>query len=157
MADHTQACGNNGNLEKRIASDKQRFLEAYEQCQCVKTSAKAINRGQTTVYRWRKNDPEFAKKWEDTWNTTIQVLEKSAMDRAVNGWLQPVFQGGKEVGAVRKFSDALTIFMLKANMPKYQFEHTVDVENADQIAEQIRKFVANINLDGAPPPNAANE
>src|SRR5262249_4954507 len=38
--------------------------------------------------------------------------------RALVGWDEPVYQGGKLVGHIRKFSDTLLIFALKAERPE---------------------------------------
>jgi hypothetical protein len=38
--------------------------------------------------------------------------------RALVGWKEPVYQGGKEVGTIRKFSDNLLIFLLKGKRPE---------------------------------------
>lgn len=45
------------------------------------------------------------------------VLEKAALTRAVDGWLEPVFYQGDEVGYVRKFSDSLLGKLLEGNSP----------------------------------------
>jgi hypothetical protein len=45
-------------------------------------------------------------------------LEDEAVRRAYEGVERPVFQGGKQVGVVREYSDTLLIFLLKALRPE---------------------------------------
>ena len=52
------------------------------------------------------------------------VLEAEALRRALKGTEKPVYQNGKQVGAIREYSDLLLIFLLKARRP------TVYRENA---------------------------
>ncbi len=42
------------------------------------------------------------------------------MRRAVDGVDEPVYQGGKKVGSITRYSDTLLIFLLKANRDKFR-------------------------------------
>ena len=46
------------------------------------------------------------------------VLEDEAVRRAKEGVEEPVYQGGKLVGHVQKYSDTLLIFLLKGAKPQ---------------------------------------
>lgn len=82
-------------------------------------SAAGVNRA--TPYRWRQDDPDFARAWEDAMEAAADKLEQEAWRRAVEGVEEPVYRGGKLVGTVRKYSDTLLIFLLKGARPhKYQ-------------------------------------
>jgi hypothetical protein len=48
----------------------------------------------------------------------LDLLEKECVRRALVGWKEPVYQGGKELGTIRKFSDNLLIFLLKGKRPE---------------------------------------
>lgn len=86
-----------------------------------------------TAYRWRDEDPEFKAAWDEAVEQNIDDLEACAYRRAIEGWLEPVYFQGKAVGAVRKFSNALTIFMLKKLRPKIY---------ADTLGERMENFEA---------------
>jgi hypothetical protein len=60
-------------------------------------------------------------------------MEQEAIRRGQHGVEKPVFQGGKEVGAVREFSDTLLIFMLKSRKPE-TYRENVKVEHAGQVS-----------------------
>jgi hypothetical protein len=47
--------------------------------------------------------------------------------RAINGWLEPVFYQGDEVGYVRKFSDRLLEMQAKRHCPEYRDRSQMDV------------------------------
>lgn len=40
--------------------------------------------------------------------------------RAIDGWLEPVFYKGEEVGHIRRFSDRLLLAQAKRHMPEYR-------------------------------------
>src|SRR5690348_7167498 len=54
------------------------------------------------------------------------ALEAEVRRRAVDGYDEPVFYQGKPVGAVRKFSDLLLIFLTKKANPAFRDNYKVD-------------------------------
>lgn len=86
-----------------------------------------VNR--TWVYEVKGNDQEFAAAWDIALIEATERLEAEARRRAVDGTLEPIHYLGKKIGSVRKYSDTLMIFLLKAHAPeKYRdnsrIEHT---------------------------------
>src|SRR5262249_36791287 len=61
----------------------------------------------------RAHEPEFARRVAAARKTAASILEDTAWNRAVNGWEEPVYQGGKQVGTVRRFSDGNLQMLLK--------------------------------------------
>jgi hypothetical protein len=53
----------------------------------------------------------------------VELLETEMRRRAPVGWDEPVFHAGKVVGHIRKFSDTLLIFALKAERPEKYRDH----------------------------------
>jgi hypothetical protein len=81
------------------------------------------------VYDWRHADGAFRERWDEAVAIAIERMEAEADRRAIEGTLEPVFYQGSECGHVRRYSDTLLIFRLKALDPaKYRerasFEHT---------------------------------
>src|SRR4051794_39898402 len=91
---------------------KDRFLEELTKGSTVKDAAAAACVTRQATYLWKK-DEAFAAAWEAAIEEGVDDLEKEARRRAYEGVEEPVFQGGKEVGRVRKYSDALIMFLLK--------------------------------------------
>jgi Homeodomain-like domain len=81
-----------------------------------------INR--VTVFRWRKDDPSFAQAYSDAMESGTDVIEQEAQRRAVDGYDRPVFQGGKQVGVVRVYSDMLAALLLRGRRPEVYRETT---------------------------------
>lgn len=82
-----------------------------EVCEAV-----GISRG--TLNRWLEHDEEFARDWAIAREEATELYEAEARRRAVEGWDEAVFQRGVQVGDVRKYSDTLLIFTLKALKPE---------------------------------------
>jgi hypothetical protein len=99
-----------------------RFLAALERCGCVTTACRVVQKGRRTAYDLRDKDPEFAAAWDEIVDRELDQLEASAMKRAQRGGLK------------RRFSDTLTIFMLRQRRPdkwaraeKLKLDHGGDV------------------------------
>ncbi|MDG9966943.1 terminase [Achromobacter mucicolens] len=83
-------------------------------------SAAAVGASRSVVYEWRMADEEFAKAWDQAIRVATLGLEDEARRRAQDGVDEPVFYLGAECGTVRKYSDTLLIFLLKAHDHKYR-------------------------------------
>ena len=83
--------------------------------------------GRLALYNWKADDPEFSAEWEAALELGTDALEDEAVRRGRDGCIEPVFYKGRECGGVKKYSDTLLIFMLKARRPerfRERFEHT---------------------------------
>jgi hypothetical protein len=103
---------------------KARFLARLEETGNVTLSAAAAKVSRNTLYRHRREDEAFRKRWAEAEELGDGALEDEARVRATQGWLRPIFQGGKLVGHEPVKSDALLITMLKAARPEKYRERT---------------------------------
>lgn len=71
-----------------------------------------------TAYNRRRDDVDFAARWDEAKRIGAEALEDEAMRRAAEGVDEPVFHQGAQVGMIRKYSDTLAIFLLKGAMPE---------------------------------------
>lgn len=94
------------------------FIEALASGATVTDAAKAAGVAREPLYRWRKEDPEFAAEWEAAYSTGADVLVAEARRRAVKGVAEPVYHMGKVVGTVQRYSDTLLMFLMKARAPE---------------------------------------
>jgi hypothetical protein len=97
---------------------KKRFLDAFARCGVLTYAARAAGISRVTVYAWQEHDPEFAAALREAAIESTEALEREAYRRAHGGVLQSVYQQGQRVGQVRKYSDVLLIFLLKARKPE---------------------------------------
>lgn len=99
------------------AADQDRFIEFLEETANVTEACRRAKISRTMAYRWRQ-DPEFDARWEAAVDRGTDALEDEAVRRAHDGYEKPVYQGGRQVGTVREYSDTLLMFMLKARRPE---------------------------------------
>jgi hypothetical protein len=73
------------------------------------------------AYDHRNACPKFEQAWdearEQAFKNLPELLEESAMARAIFGWPEPIYYKGECIGHRQRYSDALTIFMLKSWKP----------------------------------------
>lgn len=87
-----------------------------------------INR--STAYLHRKDSEDFRAAWTEAVEIAVGLLEDEAWRRAREGVLEPVYQGGKLVGKVHKYSDTLLIFLLKAHNPA-KYRENINITSED--------------------------
>lgn len=119
---------------------RSRFLAELAATGNVTHSAKVAVVNKQTVYNHRMQDGDFAAAWADAIEESNDNLEAEARRRAVDGVDEPVVYQGELMGSwvgpdgkpatketdgarfipltVKKYSDVLLIFLLKANRPQ---------------------------------------
>lgn len=104
------------------------FLAALSESGSIKKACKVARVPRATVYEWKSGDPAFAKAWDEARVMGGNALEDSLTERAKDGVLKPVFQGGKRVGTIREYDTTAAIFLLKGIFPeKYRERGTLDL------------------------------
>jgi hypothetical protein len=89
------------------------FLAAFATCGNISAACRDASVSRSSVSEWRESDSEFAMQFETAGETAADLLEAEARRRAVEGFTEPVFQGGAQVGTITRYSDTLLIFLLK--------------------------------------------
>lgn len=100
------------------------FCAALAETGIVAKACKAVDISRQQAYKWRQSMPEFAKAWDDALEIGITALEDEAHRRAFEGTDEPVFHQGAMCGSMRRYSDTLAIFLLKAHRPDKYRENT---------------------------------
>lgn len=104
-----------------------KFLDVLSKHGVVSRAALEVGVDRRTPYRLRKSDLEFAAAWDEAEYAGAETLVAEAYRRAVEGWEEPVYQGGEEVGKVRKYSDTMLSILLKSKQPD-KFKDRVNQE-----------------------------
>lgn len=108
-----------------------------ETCNVGKACA-AVDISRQTAYVWRRDIPDFATAWDEAMKAGLLGLEDEAHRRAFDGIDEPVFHQGQTCGTIRKYSDTLTIFLLKAHAPeKYRENSRMELTGANGGPVQI--------------------
>jgi Bacteriophage Sf6, terminase small subunit-like len=128
------------NRTKNTPEKRALFLGALTEGVSVTAACDRAVITRRTVYDWRDADPEFAKAWDEAIEAGTDRLEDEAVRRAYEGIDDPVFYQGVKCGVVRKYSDTLLIFMLKARRPekfkdRVATDHTVHKSFEDWLDE----------------------
>lgn len=108
---------------KTILAKKKRkvFLRILAQTGKVAEAARAVGFQDTSsLQKFRRDDEDFAEEWGAALDSAKHVLEEEAIDRAVNGVLEPTYYKGEIVGYTAKKSDALMMFLLRKLDPSYR-------------------------------------
>lgn len=122
------------------------FLSALRRCANVSRSASEAEISRKTAYKERQDSTTFRDAWDDAIEEGLDYLEEEARRRAYEGTLEPVFYKGEHVGLIRKFSDTLTIFLLKGRRPDVygdRLKQEVTGKNGGPIQQEVR---ANFDL-----------
>lgn len=88
------------------------FLDALREQSSVLAACRQVGKSTTSAYKARDRMPDFKAGWDAALAAARPRVEQEAMRRAVEGWEEPVYQGGKLVGYKRRYSDGLLRTML---------------------------------------------
>ena len=93
------------------------FLTAIAEGAHVRLAAAVAKVHFTLPYKRRRFDDAFRAAWDEAMEIGMEALEGEAARRAYHGVEEPVFYNGVQCGSVRKYSDKLLMFLLKARKP----------------------------------------
>ena len=104
------------------------FLDTLRGTGNVQLAASNADVARQVAYRARDSSDKFRADWDEALEEARELLEAEARRRAAIGVEEPVFYKGEIVGHIRKYSDNLLMFLLKAHWPEkfrdnYAVEH----------------------------------
>jgi hypothetical protein len=119
-------------IEEVRSAKKRAFCEALARTGVIGTAAKIAGINHQTYYNWVDADEDFAEQVKLAKIAAADLLEAEARRRAVEGWDEPVFWQGEEVGGIRKYDSTLLIFLLKGEKPE-KYRERYDVRVGDSV------------------------
>lgn len=124
------------------------FIGAILEGDTVRDACKFAGVDISLPYKRRTIDPEFREAWQEAMEVGTELMEYEAARRAYHGNLEPVFYKGEEVGAVRKYSDVLLMFLLKGRKPDtYRDSSSVTVNQTTNNLSQTNDVTVNVFND----------
>jgi hypothetical protein len=82
-------------IQKRIDGDKQKVLENLKQIPIISVACQKTGIGRATIYRWKSQDPKFAKQMEEAIaegiNLVNDIAESKLLSEINNGNLTSIF------------------------------------------------------------------
>lgn len=133
---------------------KSRFIRQLAMTGNVTTSAEAVGVARHMVYEWRKQDPVFARKWEEALAIAVDALAMEARRRALDGVEEVRYFQGEPIGTIRKYSDQLLMFLLRAYDPEtfisIRDSNRRPAKSAKEIRDQIQAKIDRLVDEGKP-------
>lgn len=126
-------------VEQKLAD----FLEYLSETGNIGEACRAAQLSRKQVYQARK-DPNFARLFQEAHDLGVQAIEDEAVLRATKGVNEPVFWKGRRVATIRKKSDLLLMFILKAKRPElYRDNYNAPPpEHNNEALESPREVIA---------------
>ncbi len=123
MSTNGDASGLPRALPARHGEGKKRaFLQHLARTGSVVEAASSAGFSDSYAHRVRKQDPAFAEAWDGAIRQyearLVERGEREAARRGIDGWEEPVYQGGELVGHKRRYSDRLLLRTLEAHRPE---------------------------------------
>lgn len=104
--------------------NRNEFLRIYAQVGSISKVCQIMGIGRRTVQMYAQKHPEYRERMNEAKEECTERMEAEAIRRGTDGYEEPVFYKGVQVSTIRKFSDILLIFMLKALRPEVYRENT---------------------------------
>ncbi|MBL6782976.1 MAG: terminase [Alphaproteobacteria bacterium] len=117
----------------------------------VSASADYADLSRSQAYEWRKTDANFAASWDEALAIAVDQLALEARRRAVEGIEEVRYYQGEPIGSMRKYSDQLLMFLLRAYDPKtfqaLRREHIDQTRSVQDIRDQLQKKMDQFTAD----------
>ncbi|MEI7875552.1 MAG: hypothetical protein WCK95_25740 [Alphaproteobacteria bacterium] len=94
------------------------FFRLFAASGSVAFAADRTSLSRTVLYRRKRSDPAFAKRWAEAQELGVSKVRDEVFRRAVVGVKRPVFYGGAKIGKVRHFDNRLLWSLLKSHEPE---------------------------------------
>lgn len=129
------------------------FLAAYARAGTLVGASAASGLSRTNHYIWLA-DSVYRGAFEQAKLEASEFLEAEARRRAVDGVQEPVFYQGQICGYVMKYSDALLIKLLQANLPekfkdRVETTQVLDADISKWSDQQLAQFLAYVETASA--------
>jgi hypothetical protein len=139
----TRATAQRARTRARGDAWREPFLKALARVGVVSYAAGEAGVSRATAYRHREADEAFAAAWDEAELEAVDVLEREAFRRAVEGVVEPLVSAGQHVADVRRYSDRLLEFLMKARSPerfseRHRLEHAGRIEGGLTMTQLIR-------------------
>jgi hypothetical protein len=131
---------------KRLAgwsAERQRlFLQTLAETGSVHFASNAARLTARSAYRLRTRSPAFARAWDTALQLSVARLSAIVFDRAINGRVEQLYEGGELVGERRVPNDRLLTWLLARLDPKRFALPWEQRGDADPQAQAVAAFPA---------------
>lgn len=125
------------------------FLEAISSGSEDSEAAEYADITVAAANKRRKTDAKFAAAYKEAREARIETYRMEAKRRAIDGWQEPVFYQGEQIGTTRKFSDRMLEVLLRAEDPDtFGDKHVVEILTTPMTGADVAAAVAVGQLEG---------
>lgn len=119
------------------------FLEALAGSGSVTAAAKSVHMSRDSAYKLRARlaGTPFDLAWEGALENGVRQVAHEAIDRAINGVVQPVYYKGEQVGERRVFNENLTRLILDnpSRFGRHALAREHALQNWDNMLNRVEK------------------
>lgn len=126
------------------------FLMQLRRSGIVSQALSGVGVTSSTVYRLRASDSAFSEAWDDAIEAATDTLETEARRRAVDGWDEPIYQGGELVGYRKKYSDNLLAMLLRGRRAIYRDRVDASIQHSGGVGVQLIIQTIGVDPNGEP-------
>jgi len=131
------------NRTKFTPNAKAKFLKLLGEGKTITESCDAVGVARQTSYDHMREDPAFQEAVDQAVEIGVESsLIPVARNRAVDGWLEPVFYEGQEVGTIRRFDNVLLWKLITAKSKRYRGGISGKTDAGDQIIDLGKELAA---------------
>ncbi|MFN8525102.1 MAG: hypothetical protein U0821_18555 [Chloroflexota bacterium] len=140
---------------RQSAAIRRQFCELIAAGESVLGACRSLELDRHRIYEWKQSIPGFSEEITAAEEAAVEAksarrlaelkaAESELFRRAVEGWEEPVYQGGELVGHSRRYSDSLLKLLLQSRDPatyreRLQVQHSgANGEALPVIAIQVR-------------------
>jgi hypothetical protein len=135
-----------------------KFIKELAKTGNVSAAARAAGVSRSHAYALRASESGLSSEWADALEAAVDTLEEEARRRAIDGIDSPHFHQGQVTGTVKKYSDSLLMFLLKAHRPERYRERAAetpdqDTDRAEDIAsarDDLETRIADLDPEAEP-------
>lgn len=117
----------------QLTMNQRAFVAGYRLTGTIAAGAAVAKLSISNHYRWLQESEQYRAAVLQAETEIGDMLEAHAISRAVSGWDEPVYQQGRQVGTVRKYSDRLLERLLEGAKPaKYAKRSRIETTDAPE-------------------------
>lgn len=107
------------------------FLSRLEATGIISRACKESGVSSTLAYKHRSSNPEFSREWDAALEVAYDAMEGEMQRRAYTGFEEVTSVDGVETKRVRKYSDALAMYLMNGYR-KRKFAQRTEVSGPDE-------------------------
>lgn len=120
--------------ENHFAAKRAAFLEHLAISSSVKESMAVAGIASSTLYKWKRNDPDFEVAWMKALAEGYALLEMEMLERARAGVERKIFYHGEHRETVRDYDHKTALALLRMHKKSVALVRAAQAELAAQLA-----------------------